>query len=70
VSELGRFLIFEPLAIRKIASGEKRFERSDASGAKCARKQALFSRLEKINMLFSGELRAFLIAGVSIRNSR
>jgi hypothetical protein len=39
-------------------------------GAKCALIHAIFDRLEKFNALFSGELRAILIAELSIRKWR
>ena len=58
------------LATRKIANGTKRLEKSDASSGKCARKDAKCCRLEKVMLLFAGELRAFLIAGLSIRKSQ
>jgi len=35
------------------------------TGEKRAPKHAVFSRLEKFNALFSGELRAFLIGGMA-----
>jgi hypothetical protein len=55
------------VAIRNSASCESQAENSDASSVKCARKHAIFDRLEKVMLLFSGELRAFLIAVLSIR---